>query len=316
VGIIFRSRKLYRLFVTSALFVVLTTISSLFVNNVSAEGWSWIGKPPVVFESTLVKAVDTNSCSSSYRMRDIAGVKGQKPICMMPGSGEINFGLYYAPEIVAFRSVIGFNYDRQMYKLYSMCDRVDNCLYLPATDTLVTRQNLTGRYPVSLVVYKNFKNRLIKFDDNGVTAYRVDMNNPEYTFQKADGYSWPVGGFGASDNGKWLAVEFRERGIGLLDLDNFTMRRISGLRFRYGLGYDPYVQLAVSNDGVHVVIMGVNAGLTFYDVTGDCGDEATDFRMQEIMPIEKLCPASDVHFDDFIKNFKLGIIPRFNLEGG
>jgi len=316
VGIIFRSRKLYGYGILGVIAITFFVTTTIFLKNVSAEGWSWTEKPPVVFESSVVQDADISSCANSYRMRDIVGVKGQKPICMMPGNGEINFGLYYAPEISAFRSVIGFSYERQMYKLNSMCDQVSNCLYIPATDTLVTKQNLINRYVVSLVIYKDFKKRLIKFDDNGTTIYRVDMSNPDYVFQNADGYAWPVGGIGASDNGKWLAVEFRQRGIGLLDMDNFTMRRISTLNFRYGMGYDPAVQLAVSEDGAHVVIMGMNAGLSFYDVEGACGDEATDNRMQEVSPISNKCPTSDIQTDDFITRFSNGISPRFNLEGG
>jgi len=189
-------------------------------------------------------------------------------------------------------------------------------MYLPASDTLVTKQYLINGIVRSLVVYKNFTKRLTRVSDGSVTSYNFDSTNPDYIFKSTDGYAWPVAGVGASSDGKWVGVEFRQKGIGLLNIDTLEMKRISTLAFTYGQGLDPATEIAVSNGGKQVVVAGTKADMTIIEVDDSCGDEATDANLFSVGPIEIPCRIVDFNPYDLIYRFNSALGPRFSESGG
>lgn len=296
---------------------VIAALVIMFWSHVSrAEAWSWTAAPATVFSSNPIADMGgVATCPTAYQTRNIAGEIGEKKVCVTAGK-SIRYGTYYSGYV--YTPVISFGYDSLMYKLKgTVCGRFDDCAYLPQSDVLVTRQQL-GRYPVySLVIYKNFTERLTKTlnELTPTTEYRFDDSEPDYVFESAGSYDWPVGGFSASKNGKWVAVEFRQRGIGLLNTETLSMKRISTLAYSYGTGRDPQTQLAVSNNGDYVAVGGINAGLTMLEVTAACGDEATDFKMQNVFPIAERCKGVEIDKTTFIDRFKDSLHPRFSDDG-
>lgn len=276
--------------------------------------WSWTTAKPTVFSSTKISSID-NWCANSFQIKEVADETDTKMVCMSTGD-KTRFGVYYNGR--TFTAVVGFLYDSKMYKVNGACTRYDSCTYLPGSDTLVTKQYLMNGYVHSLVVYRNFTRRLTLYTNASlpISQYNFDTSNPDYIFQSANDFAWPVGGIGASNNGQWLAIEFRQRGIGLLNVETLEMRRISNMAFSYGAGYDPASELSVSNDGKHVAIMGMNSGLTVSDITSSCGDEATDSRMESNSPIAQPCAVAQVSTGEFIHNFVAAVHPIFNDDGG
>lgn len=301
--------------------ICILSLAALLIWSVTVKAetqdiaWSWTTTKPNTYSSFAVTDMDANLCSGPYQMKNIAGETDPKRVCMMSRDNVI-FGTYFANG--GFSSAVGFTYDGKMHKVWGACEGYNSCLYLPGSDTLATKQYLINGMVRSLVIYKNFTHRLTQFINPSTlaTEYSFDTSNPDYVFKSADGYAWPIGGFGASDNGQWLAIEFRQRGIGVLDIETLQMKRVSTMAFSYGKGYDPTSELAISDDGGHVAVMGSNAGLTVFDVTSTCGDEATDDRMSSVYPIAQSCRTAQIDSSEFIYRFHNAFSPRFSVDGG
>jgi lysophospholipase L1-like esterase len=255
-------------------------------------------------------------CSNIFSTVTIDGEAGSKKACVTTGN-RVKFGIYYVGGS-SYGTAISFPYDTKMYKVGGLgegCDGYNGCLYLPASDTLITKRYLINNIVRSLVVYKNFTSRL-RLEMNGLARmYVVNTTNPDYIFE-SDGYAWPIGGIGISENSKWLAIEFLQRGIGLLNLDTMQMKRISTTSFSYNQGTNASVEIAVSNDGEHIALMGMNAGFMIFDVDSSCGDEATGGRMSAVLPIASPCPRSMFSPWYFMPNFYTAYYPRFDSSGG
>ncbi len=310
------------LLTTLIFFGALVFVYLLFSSNVSAEtpnkSWSWSSGNPVIFASNPITDMTSSLCPIPYQLKNIDGEYEKKKVCVTAGSsaGKVNFGTATYDSWKGFVRLVSFKFDNKMYPFYGPCDGYDSCLYLPGSDTLVTKQNLINGYVRSLVVYKNFTNRLIKVRNGLSTEYNFNSTNPEYIFQNNRAYAWPIGGFGASDDGKWLAVEFRGRGIGLLNVETLEMKRMSTMLFSYGTGYDPTSEIAVSNGGKQVAVMGINAGLAVFDVNSECGDNADDTKMADILPIPSPCKQASIDVSKLINRFYAATSPRFSDDGG
>jgi lysophospholipase L1-like esterase len=294
--------------------IILLPLSKTVKAETQDTVWSWSATKPVVFSSTKISG-PISWCSGFLQTEEIGRESGSKNVCITL-NGNVKFGTYFTGS--TFLSVVGFPYDNKMYRVNGVCGQYDSCLYLPGSDTLVTKQYLINGMVRSLVLYKNFTHRLTPHIYGLIPTYQYDFDrsNPDYIFRNADGYAWPIGGISVSENGKWLAIEFRQRGIGLFNTETFEMKRISTMAFSYGTGYDPSSELAVSNDGRHVAVMGFNASLTVFDVDSNCGDEATDSKMISVTHVTHICKISPIDVDDFIYRFFYGTHPRFNDDGG
>jgi lysophospholipase L1-like esterase len=277
--------------------------------------WSGTGNNPTVFSTNSLSDIGPSLCSSPYQLKNIEGEMSPKRVCLTT-SETVNFGAIYFDSSANFTWVVSFGYDSKMYKFRSPCDRYDSCLYLPDSDTLVVKQYFGNGYPRSLVVYKNFRHRVSKTYNGFIMEYNLDSSNPDYTFSNAEGNPWPIGAFGASDDGKWVAVEFIQRGIELLDLQTLEMKRVTTAAYNYGVGMNPYSEIAVSNGGKQVAVMGLNSGLSVYDVNPDCGDEATDNRLTNGLLITRPCQTMYIDTNNFINRFFYGANPKFNNDGG
>ncbi len=277
--------------------------------------WSWTGAEPVTYSSAAVANIDAGLCSNSGEVKEVSGYLNLKDLCMTSGN-SFSFGFYDGG--YAFRTAVGFRFDANMYQLNSPCEnRIDSCIYLPETDTLVTKQ-YCGTFCKSLVVFKHFSTRLQSVITPGLITkleYNFDTSNPDYIFKTDSNYIWGVGGIGASDNGKWLAVEIKQRGIGLLNIDTLQMKIISRVAPAYNVGLDPTEELTVDDNGEHVATAGVNSGLHIFDVTGDCGGEATYDAVMGYIYGFPYCKEANINVNSFIPHFKTALQPKFNREG-
>jgi len=121
----------------------------------------------------------------------------------------------------------------------------------------------------------------------------------------------------ASKNGKWLAVEFIYRGIGLLNIETLQMKRIAFMTNRdYGYGFSPTKELAVSNNGRSVAVMGMNAGSWVFDVVDGCSEVPPDDDMLYGRSIGPICPARYIDLNNFASRINYASSPSLNDDGG
>jgi lysophospholipase L1-like esterase len=278
--------------------------------------WSWTSPTPTVASKVPVDEVASQHCNGSYEQVRIINESAQW-MCIQHGE-HIRVGMPFGSR--DHRTFVAFQYDTKMYPVRGTgsCETHGECIYIPQSDTLVTKQNLINTIVRSLVIHKDFTKGLTKeFDTLGRTvAYRFDSSQPDYTFRSSANYPWPIEGLGVSNNGRWLAVEFRERGFGILDMNTLIMKRFSTLQLSYGTGRDPTAELAITNNGAHVALMGTNYGdVTLFDTSPDCVDAADDRNLQFGIPMTKPCGQLTVDSTSFINKLSIAYRPDFNDEG-
>lgn len=299
------------------LLVLTATVQGLFllpVQQTNAAGVLWSGGSPKAV--SVAPDVYPSYCRTPFQNQVVAGVPGEQSMCIMGQSEKMRVGVYPGGP---FAYAVGFGFDSKMYKTFIPCGGPYDCLYLPATDTLLSKQNLVNGYIQGLVVYKNLSTRLHGALNLStlVMEYSFDSSNPDLVFKSSDGYAWGINGVGASDNGKWAVVEVVQRGIALLNIETLEMKRVSTHSFSYWTGMNPSTEMAVSNDGEHFVVTGANAYLTVFDTPPTCGDESNDYHWYgNPMADDKKCPTAVINFDSFMDRFRNGYAPSFNYDGG
>jgi lysophospholipase L1-like esterase len=214
-----------------------------------------------------------------------------------------------------FGAAVKFPTDSIMYPMIGACDEMDNCLYLPERDILIVKQYRVGSVP-SLVLYVNASSRFHQMIDPWTLQieYRFDTSNPSYIFEDSSGFAWPIKGWGVSNNGLWLAVEVYQRGIGLLNLDTLTMKRVSDMSFSYGHGFDPTTEFAVANDGKTISFMGANVGFSMMDITNTCGDYSSSWNID--ISLTNPCQSGYIRTNTGLNAYVYGTDPRFDDAGG
>lgn len=312
-------RSKYQTFlIITGLVMLISLLWFLLYKTVAAESqsdsWSWTDHDPVLISSNPIPSIVRTYCKTPLVMKNIDGRFDKGGVCLTEGK-KLNFG---TTNFWWFGSggVVSFPYDDKMYKVSGLCSTYDTCTYLPGSDTMIIKQSYSWATNArNFKVYRNFSKRL-KLTVFGITReYVFDDSNPEYQFQDDQGRVWPINSSSASDNGKWMAVEFWDRGIGLFNTETLEMRRITDEAYKYGYGMDPSTELAVSDDGRHVAVMGVSSGIAVYDIDSSCG-EAASFEVFQTNHIVNNCRKANINIPQFIQSFKFASYPRFNQSGG
>lgn len=157
------------------------------------------------------------------------------------------------------------------------------CLYSAEADLLIMRR------PGLVVNVFTHASQKLKVGD--VVSYDLDVTHPDY--QLVD----TVGSFAVSENGEWLVVEVKNRGVDRINLQTHERSRVIQPGVAYGFGHDPVEELAVSNDGMYVAQMGEEAGFLVVEVTEPCDGS---------------CPAISMSVADITPRFYFAGHPRFD----
>lgn len=307
---------IYSFFVIGMILLGVLLASRSVIATDEPSDWSWTNSPTVA-SATSVEDVSSQYCHGAYSLENITGESSSRWMCTQKGA-HVTVGMDATR--YPYITTVKFTQDSQMFPVHGTvsCEIHGGCIYIPETDTLVTKQNYINNIVRSLVVYKNFSQRLTQIKDNygQTSSYSFDSSKPDYIFKSSDGHTWPVEGLGASNNGKWLAVEFRERGFGILNMDTFQMKRFSTTQLSYGTGRDPLIELAITNSGSHVAIAGGNYGMvTTFDSNVSCNDTADGRNMEFILPMAHPCNEENINSTGFISRFANAYNPEFNDEG-
>lgn len=291
---------------------LLTVLAVVAVDRAGASSWSWAASEPVLHASEEV-LMSHDYCPTFRQQIDVWGY-GQRHACMFMGSAmRIGTTTGRGNEMIAAASLRN---ETQYVPLDGVCSAQPDCVYIAETDTLLERQYMTNMY-LTLKVYDHASERLRFEYDVGrmMMVYRFDRSNPSYEL-RADGSDMAAGSFTVSDNGRWLVVELIGRGLALVDLRSGEARRIVAPGYPYGMGLDPRIELAVTNDGRTVVQTGYNAGFSMYNITPECGESLRVPLPHTFQLTANACPNLSLDINHYVNGFLTGHYPKFDQVGG
>ncbi len=277
---------------------------------VSAASFSWTDGAPTVYRSEPTEFEDQPYCPTYTQRLKIDHLADDQLVCMFSSSG-LRVGSFLEDGRTS-RLAIAYPLDSGFHILDGACEGLAGCLYSADRDMLVSR------YGGGLRVYSGVKGRIHQSFSLGPLGvkYDFDGSSPLYSAQNEAGDALPIGAIALSRNGKWLAMEVKNEGIGLVDLDTGMARRVIAPGYQYNRGFDPREELAVSNDGTSVVAMGDNAGLTFASIDPECGDSFVESFPPDFPFGTKPCKVVSIDPNSFIQHFSLGLSPKFDDSGG
>jgi len=233
-----------------------------------------------------------------------------KDVCVTQGR-DVSFGYYRDASYV--RYVVGFNNDNKMYPL-----RVDGIMgdvfYSASQDTLIVRRHLYHVYGDASVlgIYKNFSKSLVRSDDIAAyKSYALTKSVPDYVYSTSDGSPWIISEMNVSNNREWIVVHAGAAGLAIINIETLESKRISSYKFIYGIGLNPVIGLAISNDGKTVAMVGINIESLIFSISPDCGDTPEDYRTLLVNP----CEATNIRGISSIYNLSDGFYPKFNDSG-
>lgn len=201
--------------------------------------------------ASMTSSLDCPTFSQGER---VSGYPLLQELCMF-GNEKLRVGTFFADGSAPRLAVMG-RFDSEFRMVNGVCQGTAGCLYDAEYDRLITKTT------AGVKVFDRTLERL--HASNRSSVYEFDTNIPEYSLDAS------VGAIGISRNGMWLVVEVKNKGIDLIDLTTFTKKRILSPGVLYGYGRDPQHELAVSNNGEHVAVMGMNGGFKVVSVTPDC----------------------------------------------
>jgi lysophospholipase L1-like esterase len=309
----FYVRSLVNLLLGCGVVFILVVVFTAKVGAEPTPEISWLNDFPTVLSSKKTDYFPEGICHHPYTQIEVAGETGLKNGCITRGE-NVTFGFYY--HYNQYRSVIRFSNDSKFYRLYGACSKYDDCIYLPNKDYLITKRFFMNYNAKSFVLYKDFTNRLMPIFNPSTLAleYHLKNENPDYEFKDSNGQQWFIGGFGASENGDWIAIEMRSRGFALFDVENFSMKRISDMGFSYGTGLNPTVEISVNENGKVVAFAGRNAGFYVIEIDEKCGDDISHYNTGNIPPLANKCGFAPMNYS-FINNFYVASRPRLTNDG-
>lgn len=243
----------------------------------AVEEWR-IGK------SEIAAMMGPSYCPTFTQIERVGGYSLLQELCIF-GDEKLRVGTFFA-DGGAPRIAVMSRFDSDFRAVNGVCQGMAGCLYNAEYDRLITKST------AGIKVFDRTLERLHALDRSSV--YEFDTNIPEYSLDAS------VGAIGISRNGKWLVVEIKNKGIDLIDLVAFTRKRLISPGVLYGYGRDPQHELAVSNDGEYVAVMGMNGGFKVVTATPDCVDS---------------CEVVMGNTSGFISSFNFASHPVFDTAG-
>lgn len=307
------------------LFLAISIVSVyLFQSRVNADQLSWTSEPPTYSDggsSIPTSELDAKSCIDQQVF--VSPDTQPTQICVYQ-KDNFRYGYYqkyHNPGIwnayTENKLVVGIGSDSKMYK-------VDNVSYSPMPLDLPIGGDLLYGFGCAgcpwggdLYIYQDFiRNLHREFSFTAGTTYTYDDSKIKILRYPDNNQPLRVNRVGVSDNGQWLVMEVIGRGIVRLDRQTMDMKQISGYTGRYGVGLDPRMEMAISDDGSHIAIAGSNTSFIAYDVDSECGG-AVDSTMSSEM--SNPCPSRQLNaiVDQQYPNGYFSIHkPAFDSEGG
>jgi len=270
--------------------------------------WTTAGSVDVA-KNIVSPTVPVHECPTYVQDTFIPFLNQNKSMCMY-GNLHTRFGTFFDGS--NRRAVIARPFDTELHQLWGVCDGF-RCQYSAETDVLVT-QTMISQYMPGVIVYKNASKKIsVSKDVQGNSKFTFNGGVPDYSLRVPDGPYIPASSFALSNNGEWLAVELRDEGVALIKIQDLSVRHITSISPTYGVGFDPSVELAVSNDGKSILLTGQNSGFMMIDVVPGCGQSIVTGLVFAESTVR--CPYSDMQIGNIVQSFFAGYRPLFNDNG-
>jgi lysophospholipase L1-like esterase len=286
-------------------------VFSLMWVSATEVGAEWGSETPKLHYQKETSFRWTPYCPTYYQEEKVLGIEGLTRMCQF-GGHPMRIGLSY-PDNGQIRLLAAYPYDDTMRIVQGICGGIRNCLYAPQSDTIVSRYPASNR--MSVKIYRNVSDRIRSIFNASGVSYTFDTSQPDFTFADSEGRELPVEAVAVSNNGKWIAIEYRQYGIILINQETFEMQRILAQGFRYGSSVDPTVELAVSNDGTMIAVMGERAGFTVAIVNAECGDRVRVGMRELFRGDVKHCEGVKIDASSYIAQYHGAYDPRFSDSG-
>jgi lysophospholipase L1-like esterase len=276
--------------------IFLTIILFTLTGTTNAEAWS-VTKTPE-YHASEIKTINTSPCSGTYSNISVNNEIALNA-CVMGEKTRV--ASFYLPQKgVAY--AISFPFDTTFYRL-DVCSGVWRCEFAEKTDTFISFE--TG--------YVNFVKNLTRTIHEGVIRYQPGEASATFSVNQLQGkYISPMS-LAVSGNGEWLLIEARDYGIFRINTLTTETRRIIAPGINYGYGTDPRVEMAVSNDGSMVAVMGLRMGIDLVQVDDTCGDRPR-VSMGEYYLGSDQCQYVPIDRFTYVSQFMHALRPRFSTN--
>jgi lysophospholipase L1-like esterase len=243
-------------------YVSVTVVSILcgMVFTTSVNAWP-LNVPPD-FKSSDVKVSHPHPCPGKY---GTISISKERPIkaCIM---GEDTQIASYFPAQGGVAYAISFPFENEFYRL-DVCQGIWGCVYVEKNDTFA---GVIG-------VYNHFVSNLITSIQAGVVHYSLNEHSSFFSVSQFGGRQFIPETVAISENGKWVALELKSYGFFRINTETSETRRIIAPGIRYGYAADPQVEMAISNDGNTLMVIGTRMGLSIVAINETCGDKPNEF---------------------------------------
>lgn len=293
-------------FFQCAKIIFLGLMVGVFFSN-TASAWQTDVSPEFIISD--VKATNSNACSGHWGNISVAG-QGSIQACIM--GEDVKIASYF-PIQGPISYAINFPFDSTYYPL-DVCTGFWGCMYSESNDQFI------GYFWASvsesrLVVYENFVKSLSVSVQNGVRHYGLIDQTPQFSLVHPSGSSFFAQNAAISPNGKWILVEVRSFGFYRIHTETYEIRRVIAPGVAYtNYGPQPSVQLAISNDGQMVAVMGNRMGVWIVKVLDGCGDLLTVNTGFEYTGAVTPCAFLDTPTSRYIDNFLYALLPQFSQD--
>jgi lysophospholipase L1-like esterase len=286
-------------FILAAAVLLAITLTVFLAAITRATDISWAGSsdPTLTYETKTppnLSAPRIFGCTDQKIAVD--GYFSSVDACVTTGK-SIKLAIYHNPTTGNDYLAISYLSDTSFYKItnISLASYSFHPVLLPGTDTLYTMWP-NGSLARSLSIYKPFTSKLTKtLSIIDHTEYMWDTEAPDFALKDENDTKINLNAVANSPDGRWIVTEARGRGLARIDTNDLSAKAISGYYRSYGVGNDPVMSIAVTDDGQHVAVGGMNVGFAAIDVPDSCGDPVTNANFNSSGTIPHPCPHRDYY---------------------
>ena len=292
---------------------LMLVISIVLGRAALAESTSWQGQPIQVVSrgpGGSIPSTPFRHCNGgTLQVVHNSSNNNNHEACVFGSSGKFRIARYLTNQ-GTYGYLVAFAGGEEFYTLRGMCEGQDDCAYSQASDTLMLPTYINSIVS-GMGFYTDVSRHISKQNNHDGSVYFLHETNGYPKEVMRGNRPAIIESATFSENGKWAAVELRTYGIARINMETFETRRVIAPGAEYGLGRDVIFELAISNDGSHIVVAGTGTGLQIYEIDESCGDTLKD-DMQPGFPYPVVgCPYLPFDYNSSFPNFAGAHYPTF-----
>ena len=241
-------------------------LTSLYAHALEDPSPSWLaGTPSFLSETESIRQTGVvNDCTPTYVT--VAGGSQGGYKCLVQGEDmAIDDNL----------TSISIGLDKKQYKVNGMGPVISEYSrrnFVPSSNMLITRSGYTFvTYSATLTIESNVLKSLRPVIGPTLAREYNYAYSPDFTLSDGSGPLNVARGLGYSQNGRWIVVEVMNLGLVRIDThNNYRAELFSTLAPRYYVASNPQMALAISDDGSHAAVGGMNSPFLVYEISNTC----------------------------------------------